>query len=126
MYGEFSSLLPGISNSFLLLSIHQYSDTTINSCTGVGQPLGLNLIDLKENNEKEIKTVGELPIPRIEGKITENSKNNNYILDQFIEWTDTIGHGTNPLIGHSVVLQQHKGLSTNVLGCAVLGIAPSC
>uniref|UniRef100_A0A1I8C148 TIL domain-containing protein n=1 Tax=Meloidogyne hapla TaxID=6305 RepID=A0A1I8C148_MELHA len=114
--GEFSSSLPGISDSFLFLSIHQYSDTTINGCESVGEPLGLNL---KENNEKEI-IIGELPISQ-----KRENKNNLFILNKLIEWNDTISYGTNPLIGHSVVLQKHKGLLINILGCAVLGIAPN-
>ncbi|KAF7637292.1 hypothetical protein Mgra_00003258 [Meloidogyne graminicola] len=106
--GEFSSSsIPEIFDSFLFLSIHQYSDTIINGCEGVGQPIGLNLIYLNENNEKEIKIVGELPISRKE------EENNNIKFDQLIEWNETIGYGTNPLIGHSVVLQQHKGLLIN-------------
>ena len=73
--------------------------------------------------------VEELAATRKEDGINVNT----FGLDQRIEWPDPIVHGTNPLIGHSVVLQQARGRTAGengehraILGCAVLGIAPSC
>jgi hypothetical protein len=125
--GDFAppSIPPLLLNAGLVLSIHQFSDTTINGCAGVGLPLRLRLV---EGNGAENdsgggggKTVEELPAIRRENGIS-------FGLDQRIEWPDPIGQGTNPLIGHSVVLQQVAGDEQyrSVIACAVLGIAPSC
>lgn len=53
-------------------------------------------------------------------------------IDKILLWADPIAVGTNPLIGHSVVLKTYADGSKGnnhkqkMIACAVLGIVPSC
>lgn len=117
------------------MSIHQFSDTTIGSCRNVGKPLVLTILETnnadKNGFQTETSTSTNLELkPQLNGI---------FPIDRIILWPDTITPGTNPLIGHSLVLktfstkreallsERNEEMARNgMIACAVLGIVPSC
>uniref|UniRef100_A0A915EDY6 Thyroglobulin type-1 domain-containing protein n=1 Tax=Ditylenchus dipsaci TaxID=166011 RepID=A0A915EDY6_9BILA len=108
------------------LAIYQFSDTTINGCNNVGHPLQLNVLDEDENGFVVTTATNALDIAALPSFRTP-VETSSIRVDKVLQWPDMIMQGTNPLIGHSVVLKsQARESEEKIIACAVLGIVPSC
>ncbi|KAI1723965.1 trypsin inhibitor like cysteine rich domain-containing protein [Ditylenchus destructor] len=119
------------------LAIHQFSDTTIDGCKNVGSALVMNILEEDDNGFVVTTSASEFEIGPSHRFRSERPADPTKIvirIDKVLLWSDPITVGTNPLIGHSVVLKTYNNSKPEgfdirkqkMVACAVLGIVPSC
>lgn len=103
----------------------------------MGKSLILNLIDEDPNGFIVTATAPNILISSPKDEALKKSLHAIRV-DRILLWPDHINRGTNPLIGHSLVLKkvapaesgsnarEQQPQENETVACAVLGIVPSC
>ncbi|KAI3422236.1 hypothetical protein GPALN_012766 [Globodera pallida] len=113
----------------LELSIHRFSGTPSDECAAGGPPLALRVVEEEAADcLREGFDVVSSMHTELKALPAQDGARDRFGMDLVVAWPDPIARGTNPLVGHSVELKLRRSGEAGhfLLGCAILGITPSC